>query len=352
MSEKTEQPTAKKLRDAREQGQVAHSKDFTQTLLVLALVGWLIADAQGLLRRLATMLLLPVSLQGMDFEPAAEMLVEGLLRASLEVLLPVLGIVLVVGTLAETLQVGVLFAWKAVQPSGRRLDVAQNLKNLFSARSWVELLKSTVKIAAVGTVVVLLLKHELGGLMTLPRAGIDGVGVALGELMTALLRQVGVVYLVISGFDFVYQRLQHRKQLMMGKDEVQREYKEQEGDPHIKHKRRHLHQELLAEGAVQAARTASVVVTNPTHLAVALRYDDPVRTPLPLVLAKGEGALAERMKAAALEAGVPVMQNVPLARALMAQAEVEQFIPAELLEPVAELLRAVQALAEGKEPPR
>ena len=352
MSEKTEQPTAKKLREAREQGQVAHSKDFTQTVLILALFGWLVGNAQALLGRFGQMILLPVQLQGMPFEAAADALIKALARASLELLLPVLGIVLVLGVFVEMLQVGVLLAFKAVQPSGRRLDVAQNLKNLFAARSWVELLKSVLKIAVVGTVVTLLLKHELGGLLTVPRAGVQGVGVAVGELLVSLFKQVAVAYAVIAAFDLVYQRLQHRKQLMMGKDEVQREYKEMEGDPHIKHRRRHLHQELLSEAAAQAARTATVVVTNPTHVAVALRVDDPERHPLPRVVALGEGALAERIKAAALQAGVPVMQNIPLARALLASAEIEQYIPAELVDPVAELLRAVQALNPGPEPPK
>ncbi|HSW08470.1 type III secretion system export apparatus subunit SctU [Aquabacterium sp.] len=347
MSEKTEQPTAKKLRDARQQGQVAHSKDFTQTVLILALFGYLIAHAKSLLASLADMMLLPASLTGMAFDAAADALISGLARAAIEFLLPFIGIVVVIGIFVEMLQVGVLLAFKAIQPSGKKLDVGQNLKNMFAAKSWVELLKSVFKIGVVGSVIWLLLAHEIGGLLTVPRAGVEGVGVAVGALMASLFKQVAVAYCVIAGFDGVYQRLQHRKQLMMGKDEVQREYKEMEGDPHIKHKRRHLHQEMLAEGAVQAARKASVVVTNPTHLAIALRYDEPETTPLPLVLAKGEGALAQRMKDAAIAAGVPVMQNIPLARALMASAEIEQFIPAELVAPVAELLRAVRALNDG-----
>lgn len=344
MSEKTEQPTHKKLRDAREQGQVAHSKDFTQTVLILALFAWLIADGRRLALAFAELVVMPVGLLQMPFEAAAEALIVALARAAVDILLPCIGIVVLLGVLAETLQVGVVLAFKAVQPSGQRLDMAQNLKNLFSARSWVELAKSVLKIAAVGAVITLLLRHEIGGLLALPRGGLDGVGSAVGALLASMFKQVAIVYLAVAAFDLVYQRLAHRRQLMMSKDEVQREYKEQEGDPHIKHKRRHLHQELLAQGAVQAARSASVVVTNPTHLAVALRYVDAQTTPLPLVLAKGEGALAQRMKAAALEAGVPVMQDVPLARALHARAEVEQYIPAELLEPVAELLRAVRSL--------
>lgn len=343
-SEKTEQPTSKKLRDAREQGQVAKSKDFTQTLLILALFGYLILDGQRLFQEFGKLVLLPTSTEGLDFRAATEALAAALLRGSVELLAPFLLIVLVVGIFGEAIQVGVLFALKAIMPSGKKLDIAENAKNMFAAKSWVELLKSTLKIGIVGAVVWLLLEREIPGLLTLPRAGVVGVGVGLAMLLAVMFKQVGLAYLVISGFDFIYQRIQHRKGLMMSRDEVHREYKEMEGDPHIKHKRRHLHQEMLAEGAVHAARSATVVVTNPTHIAIALRYDDPTTTPLPIVLGKGEGALAQRMKKAALDAGVPVMENVPLARALMAQAEVEQFIPPELVEPVAEVLRAVRDL--------
>jgi type III secretion protein U len=147
--------------------------------------------------------------------------------------------------------------------------------------------------------------------------------------------------------DFIWQRMQYRKQLMMSKDEVKQEYKQMEGDPHIKHHRRHLHQELLQSGAVEKSRTASVLVTNPTHLAIALHYDKD-ETPLPVVLAMGEGALAERMIAAAREAGVPVLQNIPLAHALFDTAHVDQYIPSDLIEPVAQVLRLVRDLAQGR----
>ena len=346
MSEKTEQPTAKKLRDARNKGQVAHSKDFTQTLLILALFGYFIVHAGSLFKDFGQMILLPAGLLDLPFEQAAGTLLTELAWQSLAMLLPFIGIVVVISVLAEMLQVGVLFAFEAIKPSGKKLDMAENLKNMFAARSWVELLKSTLKVVILSTVVYTLIRQELGGLLTVPRAGIAGVAVATGALMLSLFKQVGVAYLVIAGFDVVYQRLQHRKQLMMSKDEVQREYKEMEGDPHIKHQRRHLHQELLAGHAVQAAREATVLVTNPTHIAIALRYDDELRTPLPLVLAKGEGELAALMRAAAEEAGVPVMQNIPLARALMRDAVAEQYIPAELVEPVAEVLRAVREMQD------
>lgn len=124
----------------------------------------------------------------------------------------------------------------------------------------------------------------------------------------------------------------------MTKDEVKREHKESEGDPHIKGKRKQLHQEMIQSGMVEQTRKASALVTNPTHLAIALYYK-PEETPLPLVLAKAEGALAMRLMRVAEEENVPIMRNVPLARSLYEQTEIDQYVPSDLLEPVAEVLR-------------
>lgn len=347
MSEKTEPPTAKKLREARRKGQVAHSKDFTQTLLILAIFGDLIAHGGAIADGLAELVLLPAGLPDLPFEQAAGILAAAAWRKAMQLVLPILGLVIGVSLLAEMMQVGVLLAFEALEPSAKKLDIAANLKNMVSAKNWIEFAKSLLKVSVLGAVIALLLRQQLGMLLTLPRGGIGAVGLALASLLQALFVQVAAVYVVIAGFDFLYQRWHHRKQLMMSKDEVMREYKEMEGDPHIKHKRRHLHQELLASGAEACARKASVLVTNPTHLAIALRYEDAASTPLPVVLAKGEGALAARMVKAAREAGVPVLQNIPLAWALMTQAEVDRYIPSDLAGPVAEVLRAVQELNRG-----
>ncbi len=159
---------------------------------------------------------------------------------------------------------------------------------------------------------------------------------------------VAVVYLVVGIADIAWQRFSYKKELMMTKDEVKREYKESEGDPHIKGARKHLHQELMMSGTVEKTRKASVVVTNPTHIAIALHYDDE-KTPLPMVLAKGTDLVARRIIEIAHEEGIPVMQNIPLARALNEHAQVDQYVPTELLEPVAEVLRVVRQLAkDGK----
>ncbi|WP_315124615.1 type III secretion system export apparatus subunit SctU [Comamonas antarctica] len=341
MSEKTEQPTSKRLRDSRKKGDVAYSKDFTQTLLILAIFGYLLGNSGRIVESLAQMILLPGTLLRLEFHDAANTLVTEVLSTAAWTVLPFLGIVLGVGIFADAMQVGLLFAFEKLKPSGKKLNVLANAKNMFSKKNLVEFLKSFLKIAILSSLLATLIRDAMPILTSIPQAGLPGLGQVIATLHKTMLIHIGLTYSVIALADFVWQRFNYRKGLMMSKDEVKQEYKQMEGDPHIKHQRKQLHQEMQQQGAVQSARSATVVVTNPTHLAVALRYDED-ETPLPLILAMGEGALAQRMMEAAREAGVPVMQNIPLARALTAQGEAGQFIPSELVEPVAEVLRLLQ----------
>lgn len=351
MSEKTEQPTHKKLQDARKQGQVAKSKDFTQTLLILVIFGYLVFGGAALFNSLAQLILMPVGLMDLPFRAAADVTMSELAKQAFLLMLPFLLIVVGVGIFAEMIQSGVLFAFEALKPKGEKINPATNLKNMFSMKSLVEFIKSILKIAVLGVVVYLLLRQELPAMLTIPQAGVAGVGSTVAALMQALLVNVAVAYVVISLADLLYQRYEHRKQLMMSKEEVHREYKEMEGDPHIKHQRRHLHQEMLQEGATHAASRATVLVTNPTHLAIALRYEEG-ETPLPVVTGKGEGWVAEQMVKAARAAGVPVLQNIELAQSLMREAQLDHYIPSDLVEPVAEVLRLVRETTGGGTPPQ
>ncbi len=343
MSEKTEQPTPQKLRKARQDGQAAKSKDFSQTVLILALFGYMLASADDVIRRLGEMLLFPAGLLGLNFWDAVNTVMTQMMRDMVILLLPYLLIVIGLGLFIELLQTGMMFSFKAMMPSGKKLNVANNVKNIVGMKNLMEFLKSNAKIAILTFIIYVVLRDELGTLMTLPLAGLVGVGVAVGMLLKSMIVKISLGYVVIALADLVWQRKQHIKQLMMSKDEVKQEYKQSEGDPHIKHQRKHLHQEMLHESAVDHSRNASVVVSNPTHVAVALRYEEE-KTPLPLVLAKGQGALAERMMHAARESGVPVMQNIPLAWALLETAEVGEYIPSELIEPVAQVLLLVRDL--------
>jgi len=343
-SEKTEQPTAKRLRESREQGDVAQSKDFTQTILILAIFGYLLTDAQGLMQALGRLVLLPAHLSSMPFDLALKAIADTAMDEALRIVMPFVLIVLVVGMFAEFLQVGIVLAFKKLAPSGKKLNVITNLKNIFSKKNLVECLKSIVKIVFLSVLVALVIRDALPALMAVPHTGMGGMAQALGGMLRVLLINVAVAYIIISLADLAWQRFQHRKQLMMSKEEVKQEYKQMEGDPHIKGMRKQLHQEMAMQNAVGNARKASVLITNPTHLAIAIYYE-PEETPLPVVLAKGEGAVAEQMMRAAREAGVPVMQNIPLAHTLMRDAQPDQYIPGELIEPVAEVLRLVRKLA-------
>lgn len=348
MSEKTEYPTSTKLRKAREDGQVAKSKDFTQTALILALFGYMLSDAEGLIKGFSELMLLPVNVLTMNFEDAVNVVVTKLFRDAIRIMMPFLLIVIGVGLFVELMQSGMLFSFKAMMPSAKKLNIMSNIKNVVAVKNLMEFLKSNLKIAFLSALLYAVLKDALPTLMTLPQAGLSGVGVAVGMLLKVLISNIAVAYTVLALADFAWQRHQHVKGLMMSKDEIKQEFKEAEGDQHIKHQRKHLHQEMMQEGAVNSARKASVLVTNPTHLAIAIYYDKD-KTPLPMVLAKGEGALAARMVVAAREAGVPVLQNIPLAHELMDTAQLDQYIPSELIEPVAQVLRLVREMAQDKD---
>ncbi|MDK2123504.1 type III secretion system export apparatus subunit SctU [Parachitinimonas caeni] len=348
MSDKTEQPTSKKLRDARNKGQVAKSKDFTQTVLILAMFGYLLAAGPSIIRSMAEMIVLPSQLYGMPFRNALAVAMEKLMRDGITLLLPFILIVLVLGIFSEMVQTGVLFAFEAMKPSAKKLNVVENAKNMVSKKNLMEFVKNCLKVAFLSALIYVLVKNAIDPLVKIPPAGIAGIGLAVGSLLGKMLVYVAVAYLVIGVADLGWQRYQHIKGLMMSKEEVKQEYKEMEGDPHIKGKRKHLAQELAMGGMVEKTRKASVVVTNPTHIAVALFYDQE-ETPLPVVLAKGQDLVAERIVAIAKEEGIPIMQNIPLARALHATAELDQYIPSELIEPVAEVLRLVQQMAAERD---
>lgn len=350
MAEKTEQPTQKKIEDARKRGEVAKSRDFTQTVLIVALFTYFIADGAEVVARMSVLVNQPLGLLGVDFFTQLPIVLESNMRTTAELLLPPLLIVIALAIFAEVVQTGPLLSFEALKPSGKKVSVAANVKNMFSKKSLVEFVKSLAKLAVVSAVVYLAVHASLPTLLQIPRLGVDALGAVLGTLLRQLIIQTGLAYAVIALADFVWQKRSYTKGLMMSRQEVIEEYKTMEGNPEVKGQRRQLHREILAEDAVERSRDASVLVVNPTHVAVALRYDA-AKTPLPVVLAKAEGTVAQRMIDAARTAGVPVMRDVPLARALLARATVDQYIPGDLVEPVAAVLKLVQELAAERGAP-
>ncbi|MGV3656041.1 MAG: type III secretion system export apparatus subunit SctU [Noviherbaspirillum sp.] len=346
-SEKTEQPTPHKIRKAREDGQVAKSKDFTQVLLLGAMLGYTLANSGAIVRDIMQILLFPTQLYGMDFRAAVSSAISELTKSGVMLLVPYLLLGLVVGIFGETIQTGILFAFKALIPKGSKLNPASNLKQMFSMKNVVEFIKSSLKVIFLSTVVYVVIRGLLDPLLKLPYQDIDEAGFMLGEMLKKLVVYTFIGFGAIALLDLVYQRKRYTKDLMMSMQEIKQEYKQLEGDPHVKSHRRGMAKEIAMGDGERKARKATVVVTNPIHFAVALYYRRE-ETPLPVVLAKGADAAAKEIVRIAREENIPVMENVPLARALMATADVDKYIPSELVEPVAEVLLALRRMARER----
>jgi type III secretion protein U len=337
-SDKTEKPTRKRLRDARKEGDIAKSKELTSTLAVLGwlLVFWLMAPF--LSNQLTLALSTTLESVTQPFAVALPHVAWTALRVFVTLTLAPLLAILMLALLVEYLQVGPIFAPKRVKPDASRLNPAEGLKKMFSMDNWVEVFKALFKTGALAAIIGLVVLGQLNALLKLPLAALNAVGTAWWQAVGQIGVWVVFVFLFISLLDMLYQRFSYTKKMRMSRRDIKREMKDDEGDPYMKARRRQLHQEWATRNVLAAVRSSSVLVTNPTHLAVALLYERG-ETVVPMVTAKGEEHLAALMREAAEEAGVPIMQNVNLARALHQQVEVDDYIPVEFFEAVAEVLR-------------
>jgi len=351
LSEKTEQPTPKKLRDARKKGQVASSKEVASAALILSVFAYLWVLSDFFYLKLKQLILLPTTLvaQQADFHHSLKELLYGSFMLMVQLLLPLLVLVVLVAILAYFFQYGLLFAFESLKPDLKKLNPAQGIKKIFSVKNLFEFLKSIIKIVFLSILLYLVIRNSLIDLLKIPNCGLDCIPPVLGTLLEHLAINAAIAFIIIAAFDYGFQKFQFIKQLKMTKDEVKREYKEMEGNPEIKGKRRQLHQELMSQNMVNSVKRATVVVTNPTRIAIALEYTEG-ETPLPVVRAKGENLIAKRIIEIAQAEGIPIMENIPLARALHEQSSVDRYIPVDLIEAVAEVLRWVEQVKNQRVP--
>lgn len=348
--EKTEQPTPKKVRDAREKGQVARSQEVVTTISLFAVIAYLWASFDLLVDKMVVLFSQAAQLSVMgDFRTSAG---AGIFLTAKEValvLLPVIGITVIAGIAANYFQFGSVFSFESIMPKLEKISPGAGFKRLFSMKSLIELLKSVLKIIFLSVLLYYVIRGALGGFLSSVACGMPCLTQITGIAITDVLLYSLLAFLIVAAADFAYQRYSFTKSLMMTKDEVHREYKESEGDPHIKGHRRQLAQELAMGDGPQAARSGTALVVNPTHFAVVLSYK-PEERQLPIVTAKGRNLQAYRLREAAEEAGVPIFRNVLLARALFADAEINAAVPDEFFDAVAEVLAWVtknQALLYG-----
>lgn len=341
MSEKTEQPTAKKIRDARKKGQVANSKDVTSTALLIIVFAYLGIRREAVLQTLGALIEVPAALYDEPFIGAYQRIIAAGFSGFVQVVLPLLLLVVITGVAAHMLQFGLLLAFESVKPDLNKLNPISKLKQMFSMKNLVEFLKSAFKIIFLGILLYFVIRNALDPLLKTPFMNLEDLMDVMPSIMKTFVCNVIFAYIVVAFIDFVFQRRNHLKQLMMTKDEVKREFKEQEGDPTIKGKRKQMHRELLQGGPAVRTKRASAVIVNPTHYAVAIYYNRLV-TKLPLVLAKGIDFQAQLMKQTACRYDIPILEDVPLAHALYDLADEGGYIPHELIEPIAHVIRWLQ----------
>ncbi len=338
-SSKTEEPTSRKLQQARERGQVAQSQDLQiwaslgAGVMVLALVvpsaaRHLVVSAQRFFEQPEQM--------SLDLEGVRAAVMQVVIDVAL-MLAPALALLAAAGIVCGIAQVGLLWAPSKLQPDPGKLSPVKGLQRMLSAKSLVEFIKGLLKVGLAAAVLWEIGKPILSGLDLWPS---QAVVATLARTQRALVHMIGALaamMLLAAILDYAWQRFSFLKQMRMSQQEVRDEYKQAEGDPQIKGRIRRIRHERTRKRMMAAVPTATVVITNPTHYAVALAYDAEAMS-APKVVAKGADHLAMRIRQIAHENDVPVIENPPLARALHASVEVDDEIPAEHYQAVAQVI--------------
>jgi flagellar biosynthesis protein FlhB len=350
--DKTEKPTPKKLKDAREKGQVAKSSDLTQSALFLTAAAMLSFTGPALVEKLKAFMVESFDPRVLIRASDTNFLVSRIGSASTEFLLLILPFLLALAVIALAVNFaqiqGLMFVLTVLTPKFDKLNPVAGAQNiLFSPKTYLELVKNLLKFIIIFWLAYLTFKGDLRDLIVSSRLGIEQIGAFGPKFMFGLLFKVGGVFLLFGAADFALQKMIFMKGLMMSKEEIKQEYKNQEGDPHVKGHRKALHMALLRENATKQVPKAKAVVVNPTHIAVALQYEEASMN-APRVVAKGEMLLAQKIIEIARRNNVPVVRNITLARSLF-PLELEEEIPEELYETVAEILNLASRLANDRQ---
>ncbi len=345
--DKTEPATPKKRRESRKKGQVALSREIPTVMILFAGIifflwagGWLfnnlVSFTRDVLRTISYFELKPQSTSALFWQ---------IFYRTIPLILPLMGAVAIAGVIGNVVQIGFMVTGEPLTPKLDKLNPINGFKRLFSMRSLAELVKSIFKVIIIGVVGTLALHKIVDQVPALVQLDVASLLRFIGNSAFLICLYTALVLIVLAAADYVFQRWQHERDLRMTKQEVKDEFKQREGDPTVKARIRSAQREMAMRRMMAEAAEATVVITNPTHLAIALKYDS--QLPAPQVVAKGAGHVAERIKAVARENNVPVVEQKPLARALYSMVEIDQYIPAELYRAVAEVLAYVYRIKQG-----
>jgi flagellar biosynthetic protein FlhB len=351
-TEKTEKASAKRLQDAREKGQVAKSHDVTSAGIMLLGGIAVFMLGKNMMLKLKALFSSTFSSSGQfDFtDNNIQIFLISQIENTSWLIFPILLIVLIIVIIAEVSQVGFFFATKKfTEPENwaRPFKILSGIKRtFFSARSLVELLKSFLKVAVLGGVAYYVINNNLDRIVRVSELPFDKVVATMSDLAFELLVKVSSLFIIIATGDFIYQKWKFKEDMKMTKQEVKEETKQMEGDQQIKSRLRQLGRNMIRKKMIAEVPNADVIITNPTHFAVAIKYKQ-AEDSAPIVVAKGVDFLAQKIKEIAVDNNIEIVEDPPLARTLFKLVDVEQTIPEVLFKAVAQVLAYVYQLKAG-----
>lgn len=342
MSDKTEEPTPKKKKDARKQGNIAKSAEVNKAMTFIAILvviymmsGSIISELQGFI----------VNILSGDFsmtmnDNTIKILMFKVMMSFMKIVLPISLIIMVFGILGSLIQTGLFFSMESLKPKFSKLNPLTGLKNMFSMKAIVNLIKSMVVICIMIYLGYSFMSKNFEGIIKSGDIYLPYMFNIVLDLIKSILTSITLAVAVVAALDYGYEKFSHKKGLKMTKQEVKEEYKQMEGDPHIKGKIKQKQRQMANQRMMQAVPSSTVIVTNPTHISIAIRYEQGKDT-TPIVVAKGVDEVAFRIREIAKSHDIPIIENVPLARLIYKEVDIDQEIPEEMYKAVAEVLVAV-----------
>lgn len=346
MAEKTEKATPKKLKDARKKGQVAKVQDLPAAVTFIVSIAGTLAAVTFIFQQIAAFMLLmfrEAANGGTDFEAKAPGFFYMAMNIIMTCSLPIMVVVCFVGVLTSFLVIGPVFSFEAMKFDLKKLNPIEGIKQKFKLKVLVELLKSIAKITGAAIIIYIVIWNSLPQIISTVLMPVIGSAQVVNDFLFTSMIRVGIFFLLVGLFDLAFQKHNFANEMKMEKFEIKQEYKDTEGDPMIKGKRRELFREIAYQEGPGAARRARAIITNPTHIAVAVRYN-PEEEDAPIILTMGTGLVADQIIKIGIENKIPIMRNVDLARELYRNGRISDYIPEDCYQAVAEILKWIDSL--------
>lgn len=347
--EKTEDATSRKKADARKKGQIAKSKEvgLAMTLLAVTLVIATLSSFSSRILKENVVYFLGNNLNiPLNETNLKSLMLISITRFSISYL-PIVLPIMIMGILGNYIQSGFLFSMETIKPKLSKINPINGFKRMFSSRTIVELFKSMAIVTIVGYVGYKFMRDNYKDILTIGNLHISSMGPFFKDLILTIFKKVTLIMAILAISDYIYQRYMYKKDLKMTKQEIKEEYKQDEGDPQVKGKIKQKQKEMATRRMMQAVPDATVIVTNPTHISIALKYEEG-KSEAPKVIAKGSEGIALKIKEIAKENNIPIIENKPLARLMYEKIEIDSEIPDDMYQAVAEILIIVYKLSKKR----